>query len=138
MVIEVMKMESTIYPNVIPIQNKQLSFDNKPSSLGGGATLDLDQYSTHPKMIILSIVSEGWGDVNQDMYIDAIVPIPHNGKEEVAATVPGYLINVVSEVSVNTFKISYDDQENKLTICLSNPQPPHSFKDVIANAVIIE
>ena len=89
-------------------------------------------------MIILSIVNEGWGNVNKDMCIDAIVPIPHNGKEEIAATVPGYLIDNAGGVSVNTFKILYDDQENKLTIALSNPQPPQSFKNVIANAVVIE
>lgn len=133
-------MESTIYPNVIPIQNKQLPFANTPGGAGGGATLDLDQYSTHPKMIILSIVSKGWGDVNQNMYIDAIMPIPHDGGEEASAVVPGYLINTVdgTKISAIMFKISYDDQENKLKISLSNPQPPQSFKDVVANAMVIE
>lgn len=132
-------MESAIYPNVVPIQNKQLSFVNSPAGVGGGATLNLDQYSTYPKIIILSVVSIGWGsDQNKRMYINAIVPIPHNGEEETAAVVAGQIIGNGGTEQNQFFSIIYNDQENTLRICLNNPQVPQSFVNVIANAVIIE
>lgn len=133
-------MESAIYPNVITVQNEPLSFSSTTGVAGGGATFDLGQYSTDPKMVLLSIVDHGWAhDSSSYLYVNATIPIKNDETGEyLAATAIGINSKNGAETTTKLFNIGHDIQNGKLKIFLSNIQNPNPFSEPVANAVIIE